>query len=76
MTVGDSAEEYMLMHVLESERLPALSYNGLPSNPPKIPCFARWETIESWALFSTHQPSIVYLTESLVGARHTSSAIV
>ena len=42
MSVGDSAEEFMLIHVLERERLLVLSC-GLPSNPLNILVFSMLE---------------------------------
>ena len=63
MSVGDSAEEFILIHALGRERLLVLSC-GLPSHPLKILFFARWETIEFLSQFSTHQPPNVFLTEA------------
>ena len=45
MSVGDSAEEFISIHVLGRERLLVLSC-GFPSHSLKILFFARWETIE------------------------------
>ena len=42
---GDSAEDFMLIHVLSRERLPVLSC-GLASNTLNILLFAHWETID------------------------------
>ena len=53
MRVGDSAEEFILIHALERERLLVLSY-GLPPNPLKVLFFARWETVESFRLSFLH----------------------
>ena len=53
MSVGDSAEEFILIHALGRERLLVLSC-GLPSNPLKLPFFARWETTESFCLSFLH----------------------
>ena len=63
MSVGDSAEEFMLIHALGRESLLVLSC-GLPLNPLKILFFARWEAIEFWSQFPTHQPPNVFLTEA------------
>ena len=55
MSVGDSAEEFILIHALGRERLLVLSC-GLPSNPFKVLLFARWETIECVCLgFTSRQ---------------------
>ena len=55
MRVGDSAEEFISIHALQRERLLMLSC-GFPSHPLRILFFARWETIEFLAQFSTDQP--------------------
>ena len=51
MDVGDSAEEFMLIHILGRETLPALSCD-LRANPLKIVVFARRERIEIFCLCS------------------------
>ena len=53
MSVSDSAEESILIHALRRERFLVLSC-GLPSNPPKVLFFARWETPESFYLSFLH----------------------
>ena len=53
MSVGDSAEEFILIHALGRERLLVLSC-GLPSHPLKNLFSARWETIESFCLSFLH----------------------
>ena len=53
MSVGDSAEGFISIHVLGRERLLGLSC-GLASYPLKILFFARWETIESFCLSFLH----------------------
>ena len=53
MSVGDSAEEFILIHVLGREKMLALSC-GLPSHPLEFLLFARWETIESFCLSFLH----------------------
>ena len=53
MSVGDSAEELILIRALGRERLLVLSC-GLPSHPLKILFFSRWETIESFCLSFLH----------------------
>ena len=64
MSVGDSAEEFILIHALGRESLLVLSC-GLPSHPLKILFFDPWETMESFlSQFSTHQPPNVFLTEA------------
>ena len=70
MRVGDSAEEFISIHALGRERFLVLSC-GLPSHPLIILFSARWETIEFFSQFSTHQPPNVFL-RSLIGARHKS----
>ena len=47
MSVGDSAEEFILIHALPRERLLVFSC-GLPSKPVKNHFFAHWETIETF----------------------------
>ena len=51
MSVGDSAEDFMLIHALGRETLPALPC-GLPSNLLKIMFFSLWGAIESLRLCS------------------------
>lgn len=46
---GDSAEEFMSIHAVGRERLPALSLD-LWLNLLKILCFARCRTMESFCL--------------------------
>ena len=50
MSVGDSAEEFILIHALGREGLLVLSC-GLPSNTLTIPFFAPWETAELYISF-------------------------
>ena len=50
MSVGDSVEEFILMHALGREGLLVLS-SGSSSYPLKILFFGRWETIESFFLY-------------------------
>ena len=66
MSVGDSAEEFILIHALARERLLVLSC-GLPSNPPKILFFARWDKMESFCHSFLHK---CVFHRSLIGARH------
>ena len=52
------------MNVLGREKLLVLSCD-LPSKPPKVLFFARWETTEGFlSQFLTRQPPIVFLTEA------------
>ena len=70
MSVGDSAEELMLVHVIGRERLPALSC-GLPSNPLKIvkysACPLGDDRERFRPLFSAHQSPNVFSTEAWSG---------
>ena len=61
MSVGDSAEEFMLIHALWRERLPVLSC-GHPSNTLEILFVSRWETIECYCLCFPHTSRQMYLT--------------
>ena len=63
MSVGDSAEEFILIHALGRDRLLVLSC-GLASNQVKILFFARWETIEFFFLSFLHHAPNVFLTEA------------
>ena len=53
MSVGDSAEEFILIHAPGRERMLVFSC-GISSVPLKILFFARWETIESFCLNFLH----------------------
>ena len=73
VSVGDSAEELISIHVLGRKRLFVLSC-GLPSRPLKILFFARWETIESFvSVFYTPAANCV-CNRGLIGAHHKSPA--
>ena len=50
MSVGDSPEEFILIHALGRERLLVLSC-GIPSNPLKVPFSSSWETMEFFFQF-------------------------
>ena len=66
MRVGDSAEEFMLIHALQwgGRGLPALSCR-FPSNPLKMLFFARWETTESFCVcFPRASHQVYFLTEA------------
>ena len=63
MSVDDSAEEFISIHVLGRERLLVLSC-GHPSHPLETLFFAHWETKQFLSQFSTHQPPNVFLTEA------------
>ena len=61
MSVGDSAEELILMHDLGRERLLVLSC-GLPSKPLKILLFFPFGSDKGFlSQFPTHQPPNVFL---------------
>ena len=53
MSVGDSAEEFILIYDLGRERLLVLS-GGLPSTPLNILCIPRWEAIARFCLSFLH----------------------
>ena len=59
VSVGDSTEEFMLIHALGRERLPVLS-SGLSYITLKILLFALWETIESVCLRFPHTSHEMY----------------
>ena len=59
MSVGDSAEEFMLILDLWRERLLMLS-SGLSSKPLKFTFFVRWEPIEVLSQFFSHQPPSMF----------------
>ena len=73
MSVGDSTEEFFMIHALGRERLLVLSC-GLPSNPLKVPCLARWETIAFYSVFYIPTAECVF-HRSLIGARHKAPAV-
>ena len=76
MSVGDSAEELVLLHVLERERFARVVLWYFPQLLSKVYFSSFWRRSRV-CVFVFHTPAAKSIfNSSLVGARHTSPAAV